>query len=307
MDADTTYLEQLLSSGLLLSTGVDGLYGRSGAFEQVVEAVDALATRAGADLGAEVMRFPPAMSREQFEQSEYLKGFPHLAGTVHCFCGDERDHRELLRRVEDGDDWTAQQRASGVVLAPAACYPVYPIVARRGPVPRAGALVDVASYCFRHEPSREPTRMQMFRMREYVRVGTSEQVLEFRRLWLERGAAMAASLALPATAEVAHDPFFGRAGQVLADSQRSQRLKFELLIPVNSLDQPTACLSFNYHADHFGQVWGLRGEDGAVAHTACVGFGLERLALALFRHHGFDPAAWPAGVRAALQGQATAW
>ena len=28
-----------------------------------------------------------------------------------------------------------------------------------------------------------------------------------------------------------------------------------------------------------------------VAHTACVGFGLERLALALYRRHGFDRAA----------------
>ena len=29
-----------------------------------------------------------------------------------------------------------------------------------------------------------------------------------------------------------------------------------------------------------------------MAHTACVGFGLERIALALYRRHGFDRAAW---------------
>ena len=38
-----------------------------------------------------------------------------------------------------------------------------------------------------------------------------------------------------------------------------------------------------------------------VAQTACCAFGMERLVLALLRHHGFDPAEWPAGVRAALE------
>jgi hypothetical protein len=33
-----------------------------------------------------------------------------------------------------------------------------------------------------------------------------------------------------------------------------------------------------------------------------VGFGLERVALALFRHHGFDVEAWPQGVRRVLWG-----
>jgi len=110
------------------------------------------------------------------------------------------------------------------------------------------------------------------------------------------------SLALPLTIDVANDPFFGRAGRVLAASQRQQKLKFELLVPVNSEENPTACLSFNYHMDHFGLIWKLRTPGDEVAHTACVGFGMERITLALFRHHGFDPKAWPADVQAALGG-----
>lgn len=294
------FLDRLVERGLLLDTGVDGLYGRGADFESVVAALDALATAAGADLGAEVMRFPPGMSRTQFERSGYLKGFPQLAGTVHCFCGGEQDHRALLRHLDAGEDWTRQQRISDVTLTPAACYPVYPILARRGRVPPDGATVNVASYCFRHEPSREPTRMQMFRMHEYVRIGSPEQVEAFREDWLRRGDAAMQALGLPHGIDVANDPFFGRGGKVLADSQREQRLKFEMLVPVNDGGAPTACLSFNYHMDHFGQVWDLRLADGSVAHTACVGFGLERLALALLRHHGLDLAAWPSGVAAAL-------
>ena len=40
-----------------------------------------------------------------------------------------------------------------------------------------------------------------------------------------------------------------------------------------------------------------RTADGEVAHTACVGFGMERIALALFRTHGLDPERWPRRVR----------
>jgi seryl-tRNA synthetase len=88
---------------------------------------------------------------------------------------------------------------------------------------------------------------------------------------------------------------------MMAASQIEQALKLELQIPVASGARPTACLSFNYHQTKFGETWGLRLQDGDVAHTACVGFGLERLTLALFRHHGFDVKAWPLGVRSALR------
>ena len=53
--------------------------------------------------------------------------------------------------------------SSDVVLTPASCYPVYPIIARSGPLPEGGWLVDSASWCFRREPSLDPVRMQMFR------------------------------------------------------------------------------------------------------------------------------------------------
>lgn len=113
---------------------------------------------------------------------------------------------------------------------------------------------------------------------------------------------MMRDLGLPLAIDAANDPFFGRAGRMLANNQRAQGLKFELNVPVNSVDKPTACLSFNYHQDHFGSTWDLHQADGTVAHTACVGFGLERITLALLRHHGLDLAAWPEAVRAELWG-----
>lgn len=299
-DPAGAFAAELFAAGLLLPTGIPGLPARSGSFEAVLEGLDGFITRIGRDAGTEVIRFPPAMSRAQFEASGYMRGFPQLAGTIHCFCGDERAHRQLLTCIAEGRDWTEGQKATDTVLTPAACYPLYPILAARGVLPEGGKVADVLSWCFRHEPSVDPARMQMFRMREYVRIGAPEAVLEFRQSWLDRAPQIAASLGLEAKVDLANDPFFGRTGQLKADSQREQGLKFELLIPVGDAAKPTACMSFNYHQDLFGALCGLKLPDGSTAHTGCVGFGMERLTLALFRRHGFDPAGWPAAVRQAL-------
>ncbi len=301
MDAAPNFLDQLIGAGLLIPTGVDGLYGRSGAFEDVIARFEAAVTGLGAGDGAEVIRFPPAMTRVQLEHSGYMKSFPQLAGTVHSFCGGDHDHVALLSKLDGGEDWTVDQKATDIALTPAACYPLYPMLAARGPVPGQGARFDVQSYCFRHEPSADPARMQLFRMREYVFAGTADQVQSFRAEWIERGKALINSLELTFEVVPANDPFFGRAGRIMRTNQRDQGLKLELVIPVANV-QPTACLSFNYHQDHFGEAWGIRQANGAPAHTGCVGFGLERVALALFRNHGLDPETWPEGVRRVLWG-----
>ncbi|KAF1056279.1 MAG: Amino acid--[acyl-carrier-protein] ligase [Burkholderia gladioli] len=302
--------DALLAAGILIETGEDGLYGRSQVFEDVIERLNVAITHLGADQQAELLRFPPAMRRTDFEDSEYLKNFPDLAGTVHAFCGSEMGHRRLLTALdkameagpEDRDTAWVEQQPTRIVLTPAACYPIYPVIARRGPLPVGGRTVDVMSYCFRHEPSLYPARMQMFHQREYVRIGSGEQVLDFRQRWIERGSLLVRLLNLPLEVDLANDPFFGRGGKIVADSQRAQALKFELLIPVSSDEKKTACLSFNYHMEHFGEIWRIACADGSIALTACVGFGMERITLALFRHHGLDVQAWPEGVRALLWG-----
>ncbi len=300
IEADPSFLDRLFAAGILIPSGVDGVYGRGQVFADIGEQIQALLTRITLDDPTEVFRFPPGMAEAEYKRTGHYSNFPHLAGIVHSFCGDERAHRRALQCMAVDADWTEGQSPAGIVLTPAACYPVYGIFAGRGPLPTAGYLADVCSWCFRHEPSREPTRLQMFQMREFVRVGSKQQVLDFRAQWIDRVSAVFQELALPCEVDVANDPFFGRAGQILSDSQRSLQLKFELLVPVNEGKPPTACVSFNYHMDHFGQVWDLRGRDGELAQTACIGFGLERITLALLRHHGLDPAAWPPMPRRAL-------
>jgi seryl-tRNA synthetase len=289
-----------ISAALFLPMGVDGVYARTALYLSVRDRLDAYITGMR-DPAAEVMRFPPVMSRAQLEKSGYLKSFPNLLGCVCALHGSEASIRAAADRHESGGDWTASLTSSDLVLSPAACYPVYPIVAARGGrLPPGGLLFDIDADVFRHEPSLNLDRLQSFRMREFVRIGSPQEILEFREAWMARAPVIAKDLGLPFTIEVANDPFFGRVGQVMAVSQRQQALKFEMLIPYHAKATPTACMSFNYHREHFGIVWGIHDEEGEKAHTSCVAFGIDRLSVALFAVHGLDVTRWPAITRQAL-------
>ena len=88
---------------------------------------------------------------------------------------------------------------------------------------------------------------------------------------------------------------------MLAANQREQTLKLELLVQIAG-PEPTAIASFNHHRDHFGATYGIELADGGTAHTACLGFGHERIVLALLRTHGLDTESWPDEVKRKLSG-----
>jgi seryl-tRNA synthetase len=288
-----------IAPALFRSMDVKGVYARTALYEEIVERLASLISR-HREPETEVLRFPPVMSRHQLERSGYLKSFPNLLGCVCALHGTEVEIRTAADRHEAGEDWTISLKPADLILSPAACYPLYPLVAARGPLPPSGLLFDVAADCFRREPSRFLDRLQSFRMREFVCIGAPDEITGFRDRWMARAMLLADELALPYRIETASDPFFGRVGQVMAVAQLQQALKFELLVPLRSVEQPTACMSFNYHRDHFGTVWGIHDANGDVAHTGCVAFGMDRLAVALFTTHGVDLVNWPASVRSAL-------
>jgi seryl-tRNA synthetase len=299
VDAYSLYRDELVAAGLLIPGGVRGVYGRGGVFEDVINRFDALVTRSGRDLSPEVMRFPPIFNRAHYEKIDHIHNFPDLMGSVHTFTGGDREHRDMLGKFERKEDWSRELSAAQVMLTPAICYPLYPTAAGTT-LPQGGRRVDLQGFAFRHEPSDDPARMQIFRMHEYVRLGTPAEALEHRNYWLRRGREILESVGLDVQPVVANDPFFGRGGKVQKVMQREQDLKYEFVIAICSAEKPTAIGSCNYHLDHFGVAFDIKSSDGAVAHSACVGFGLERVALALFKTHGLKPESWPREVRDVL-------
>lgn len=289
--------DRLLEAKLLHATGAEGLYGRSAEYQRVVDQVDGMVEGWAHRLGATTIHLPPVLARSTFDATGYLQSFPDLAGSVHVFKGGDREHAELVRRVDGDEDWAELLTPAEVVLAPACCHGLYPML--RGPLVQGGGHYDVRSFCFRHEPSPDPTRMQAFHQHDVVYLGDPESAETFRDDGIETGRSMLAKLGLEIDIAPANDPFFGRLGTVKAAGQRDEGLKLEGTTVIHA-DAVTAVMSGNCHRDHFGQPFGITTEDGAVAHSACVGFGADRIAIALFARHGMDSSAWPDSVRSEL-------
>jgi seryl-tRNA synthetase len=300
-DPQRAYQDDLVAAGLLLRLGAQGLYARSGVFEGVIRQFEAYVHRAAPPVDA-TWRLPPVFARDHYCGINHIYNFPDLLGSIDEFKGADREHQALLRafeKREEGEDWTRSLGPSNLMMVPAACYPIYPTLT--GTLPPGGRLIDLQGFVFRNEPSDDPCRMLIFRQQEYVCVGTPQAALDHRDAWIERGLVLLRALGLPVESVVANDPFFGRGGRLAKATQREQTLKFELVVPVTSEERPTAVTSSNCHLDYFGGAFDIRTDDGELAHSACVGVGIERVALALFRHHGFDVSAWPAAVRRLLE------
>lgn len=290
--------QALIEQGLLIPCDVPGVVGRSAEFEAIVSGFDGLIVEIAQTAGAEHIEFPPVVSRELIRRVSYMDTFPELLGSIHSYRESSAKHDDLVKRVAEGGDWGEHLEQMPITLCPAACYPVYPICS--GTLPPAGRHFNLSSWVFRAETESEPGRLQSFRQRENVRVADSETVRQWRDDWTLRAVSLLSDLGLHVDVQVASDPFIGRSGEMLAANQIAGEGKYEIVCPVALENDLTAIASFNHHHDKFGRAFGIRLPNGDYAETACVGFGLERVALALLRAHGVVASEWPLEVRTML-------
>lgn len=283
-------------AALPVATDTPGIYLFPAPFERIVAALRTGIELLRADHDYRTLAIPPVISRRLIEQAGYVKAFPHLLGSVHSFTGSARDWSQLVPLAEPGGDWHAAQQISDLVLLPAACYPAYATVAQSEL--SAPVYFAVSGTCFRQEATAEPGRLRSFRMVEYVTAGAEEHCLGWRSDWLDRATGWLSGLGLAVSVELADDPFFGPGRKLFQAAQRNQELKLELKVAV-APDRVQAVASANYHKDHFGENFQFTAA-GAPGHTACMAFGLERIALALIHVHGTDLNSWPSPIRSQL-------
>lgn len=246
------------------------------------------------------LRFPPTINISVLKNNGYFSSFPKFAGCISSFSEKRGRHEDLLYSLLCDEPIEPYMDSTGLALTPAACYPIYPAMAKEGPLPEAGKVISVYSWCFRYEPSVDPARRCSFRMREFVYLGSKEGALQFRESWLKKAQNIAEQLDLKWKFDIANDPFFGDGAELMAKKQQEERLKYEILLPITSEEKPNACISFNYHKTHFSSTWGINQANGELAHSACVGFGVERLTLAFLARHGSDPSSWPLAIKEQL-------
>ena len=102
--------------------------------------------------------------------------------------------------------------------------------------------------------------------------------------------------------KTATDPFFIEDYAAMTAFQLAFELKFEILAPLPYRHKDLAIGSFNYHQDFFGRSFSISCSDGEPIQTSCVGFGLERVALAFLAQYGLDAAKWPAAIANEIRG-----
>jgi seryl-tRNA synthetase len=277
-----------------LDSSVPGLALFDDTHETLIDGLRASLDRFAAAESAQRIGVPQVISRVLLERLGYVESFPQLLGTIYSYEGDDRQWREIIPALRRGEPWTQRHEISDVVLLPAVCYHLYPQLS--GTELAEPAVFDLTGQCYRHERTSEPGRLRAFRMRELVRIDAPGATLEWRDAWIERARSWLDALGLKVLIEPASDPFFGSAERLMGTMQRAEQLKWELVVKVaDGLSQ--AIVSCNCHKNHFSAEFGFR-MSGGEAHTSCIAFGLERIALAVLHRHGTDRTNWPAELTA---------
>lgn len=282
-----------------------GRYGLGPVPLKLLEAFDRSFRRLETVRGAAEHRYPSLVGADLLHRCRYLQSFPHALSLVSHLREDFDAIRRFAQAVRwDGDRLEGADAALAPVqclLAPTVCFHHYGWL--EGQTGCADHVITALGKCFRYESTNLSglERLWDFSMREVVFVGSAAHVLEQRRRALSEATALLDAWELNYEIAGATDPFFieDYSAQVLF--QKCFDLKFEVSALLPYSGRYLAIGSFNYHQDFFGRSLAITTPGGEPVHTGCVGFGLERVALAVLAQHGVDPKHWPKAIRAAAE------
>jgi seryl-tRNA synthetase len=287
----------------LLGRGQVAFAGRAFALRRFVdEEVRDLARKR---FDAEEEDYPALLEPSVLARCGYFSSFPHSVCLV-SHLTEDFDAIEAFRAANtDGDSLRipnpGAMAQSDAALRPAVCLPIYRAL-EGATVPKGGLTITTTGKAFRYESINMEGlhRLWDFSMREIVFIGSAEVVQEQRARVIETVTSLMEKWDLAYRLVFASDPFFATVRGTKALWQRSRALKHEMLVDVGT--GSIAVGSINCAGTLFGDAFHIRTDEGEIATTACVGFGLERLVLALFSQHGFEPGRWPGAIREVVFG-----
>lgn len=242
---------------------------------------------------------PELLEPEVLARAGYLQSFPQSVSFVSHFTEDFdaiESFRASARELPEPAALT-----NDAVLRPAVCLPIYRAL-ENAKVPARGRTITTTGRAFRYESKNLAGmhRLWDFSMREIVFIGSEEHVEGERARMIDATRALVESWDLEARLVAATDPFFATVRASKALWQRARGRKYEVVADIGGLS--IAVGSINFAGQLFAHAFAIHTEDDAPATTACVGFGLERLVLALFAQHGFDAKRWPDALREVVFG-----
>lgn len=275
-----------------------GFYSLQGDFLRVFQAIDRVVRRVGAELGAIEQEHPAVWPVQLFRSIDYFHEFPQQVILCAPVKDDFTARTEFSRRYAKGQPFEGVpmndlMADSTYGLQPAVCDCCYYTLG--GARSLQDAFYTTYNKVFRNErsPTNRLDRLTNFTVRDIMFVGREEFVLESRQRLIEQLSRMLERLDVNAKIETANDPFFANESAMKSVFQNAHRLKYELLADIPHLGRAIAVGSVNLHTDFFGKSFDIRLPDGALAHSGCIGVGMERMTYALFCQHGPRLQRWP--------------
>ena len=273
-----------------------GRYGFGPKLVALMDYFDREARRMASMFEAEARQFPSLIGADVLDRCRYLTNFPASLNLVSHL----REDHAVLQQFASSGHWDGNHLAfdrDGLsqiecLLSPSVCFHWY-MWLRDTELTRPRAITALGK-CFRYESSNLSglERLWDFNMREIIFVGEADYVLNARNRLVDASAQYLDELGMAYEISSASDPFFVDSYAVQAAYQQGFDLKFELLAPLPYSGKKLAVGSINYHQDFFGRSFAIRTPAGP-AHTGCLGFGYERLALAFLAQHGLSETHWP--------------
>jgi hypothetical protein len=275
-------------------------------FTDVLDALDARVRGVATErFGATEYRYPTLISTSTLVQGGYLKSFPQYVMSASRLCVDLDVYRQFVDGITGSEEPAAlfdqHSGHSGYCLPPTMCFHTYlQLSGRRLPESRTVVTSRGKSFRFETRYSHSLERLWDFTIREIVFFGDADTVARCRQDFLDAACGLVDEWGLAGHVEPANDPFFADPtvpNRLLA--QRMRRLKYELRLPAED-GRTISAASFNLHGTTFGEPYDITLPTGEPAYSACVGFGLERLAFAFFCQHGTNKQKWPDRLRDSL-------
>jgi seryl-tRNA synthetase len=278
---------ELCRQGMVRDFG-GGHVAYRGFFLTLVEQLDSLLADIAQGEGASPIHLPQFAPMEYLRKLGTLDQHPHHLYFVAPLRSGLQEIEEFQRRSAAGAPAVREFLGEPEhCLKISACYLLYPLL--EGAELAEEQRYTMLGHCTRHESVNTLSfeRLTEFRMREVVYVGDEAGAERFRQFAVTLFRDILETFELSARIMTARDAFFLSNYEKYGLMQLLSGDKLEARARIADTQAEIAVGSFNYHRNFFSRRCGIsfRGEAAA---TACVGFGLERLAYALLSQQGLD-------------------
>ena len=240
-------------------------------------------------------KLPNVISIDSLAKTNHLSSFPeHLHFISHLEQNLDNIDGYSNSIKSDTSQFKTESKTSNpeIVHNPSTCYNCF--AALKNKKITENMAITAKSSCHRYEASNhnELGRLLEFDLREVIFLGSPEYVRQTREKTLELVKLLSEEWELGGSLQSENDPFFTSDFEVKAKHQRNMKMKYEFRAYLTRSNQSLSIMSSNLHSLTFSKAFNITCDSWPV-HTGCLGFGIERFAIALISQHGSNIEKWP--------------